>query len=174
MRNTIIAIAAVCIALAAVGQVAKTKPYRNNNLGFELLYASTYHAAQLPQWKAASQGARSLLYVSTGVGRNEGSIQITLYTEPFNLERLQSTNGHNGVEHPDVIQIDGHTFYFYGGGGTGIANPDDYYCNLNGHILQISFDGPYVDSSVPTKETRQVETRVLESFRLRGISQSTR
>jgi hypothetical protein len=174
MRKTIIAIAVVFIALGVVGQTARMKAYRNYNLGFELLYPSTYYAAQLPRWKGVSQGARSLLYVSTGAGQNAGSIQITLYEQPFNLEWLQSMNGHNGVEHPDVIQIGGHTFYFYWGGGTGVANPDDYYCNLNGHILHISFDGPYRDSSVPTKETRQMETKVLESFRSHGTSQNTR
>jgi hypothetical protein len=50
-----------------------------------------------------------------------------------------------------------------------VAYPDDYFYDLNGYILEISFDGPYTPTQkTPSKATKQMENGVLESVRFFG------
>ena len=52
----------------------------------------------------------------------------------------------------------------YGSGGGGAQYPDQVFFNLKGKTLYIVFDGPY-DGRSPTRETEQIESEMLASFR---------
>lgn len=170
MRKTIFAVVLALFATGAAGKSMEMKRYVNKELGFELSYPASYEIKDLPcavaRWCAVN-GRQSLLYVSKGTGQNRGNISVMLDRQPFSLRRLETAYAHTGWVEPHQIQIGNHTFYFYGTGGGGVTYPDCYIYNLNGSILEISFDGPFPpDSKSPTEETRRIEKEVLETFRV--------
>jgi len=151
-------------------QVPTMKTYVNDSVGFELVYPATYRVADLPcslaRW-AAHRGAQSLLYVSIGAEPQAGSIHIALDMHKFSMTTLQAY-AHTGWEGPEKIQAGENTFYYSGVGGGGVQYPDDYFYDLNGHILIISFVGPYPpNENTPSGRTKAMERKVLESFQLR-------
>lgn len=74
-----------------------------------------------------------------------------------------------GVESPpEPLQVGGEKFYYYGPGGGGVDYADQYFFNLKGKTLYISFDGPYgsdAHEKGPSYETKQMEIQMLSSFR---------
>jgi hypothetical protein len=170
VKKAIIAVVLTVSVTGAVGQCTGMKRYVDNSLGFELSYPASYRVTDLPCRFAtgfALEGFQSLLYVSTGTGRNHGNILLILDRRHFSLATLQTVHAHTGWVKPDRIQIGKLTFYYYGVGGGGVAYPDDYFYDLGGAILEISFDGPYpTNSKTPSVATKQMERRVLESLRL--------
>jgi hypothetical protein len=44
-------------------------------------------------------------------------------------------------EQPTIVKVGENVFYYYGRGGGGVPYPDEYFYNLDGNILGISFDG---------------------------------
>lgn len=170
MRKAMFAVVLTLFATRAVGKSAEMKRYVNSDLGFELSYPANYRVTDLPCGVArwfAEMGFQNLLYLSTGTGRNEGNIRLILDRRPFKLATLETVHAHTSWVEPDKIQIGTHTFFYYGTGGGGTTYPDDYLYDLNGLTLEISFDGPYPPGSKsPSEETRKMERKVLESFRL--------
>jgi len=169
MKTATTALFVVLISLLGVAQNANWKPYVSKELGFELAYPAGYHQAELPcqiARSAATSGVQSLLYVKKGTGASEASIHVALDRRPFNMETLRS-RASTGWEGPAQVEVGKYVFYFYGAGGGGVQYADRYYFNLNGRILSLVFDGPYAsDSKSPSEETREVEERMLERFRL--------
>jgi hypothetical protein len=170
-----IAVCVLMLAIAAAGQSAEMKQLVDDDLGFELSYPAVYSPQELPCSDARSfarQGGKSILYATTGSGRDIGTLHITVGRRPFR-QVLEEVSKHppTGWEKPKQIQVGKHTFYYYGRGGGGVAYPDQYYFNLRGYVLQITFDGPYPpDNNTPTKATKDFERKMLESFRLRDAS----
>lgn len=172
MKKAILGFVMAMCATYAAGQSGAMKRYRyvDYSLGFELSYPASYRTTELPCVVARSlarEGLQSLLYVSKGAGENQGNILLILDRRHFSLATLETRYAHTGWEEPQQVQVGAHTFYLYGAGGGGTTYPDDYIDNLNGLILEIRFDGPYVSGSKsPVEETQQVEKKVLRSFRV--------
>lgn len=163
------AAALLLVGLTAVGKSAGSRPYVNRTLGFQISYPANYRNKNLPCDLArflAVRGSQSLLYVSSGVGRNEGNISVVVDKRPFSMKALQLDYAHTGWEAPDQIEVGKFKFYYYGAGGGGVTYPDDYFYDLNGQVLLIRFDGPYPPNhKTPSDETKQMEKTVLGSFR---------
>jgi hypothetical protein len=87
---------------------------------------------------------------------------------PFDLHSF-IRGAPTGIESPpEPLQVNGETFYYYGPGGGGVSYPDQYFFNLKGKTLYISFDGPYAHEKGekgPSYETKQMEIQMLASFR---------
>ena len=163
----------VLFAAASVGQSVKWKSYVNSNLGFELTYPTQYKVTDFPDSKSyAASGLKPLLYAANtkrGDDRQKASIEIVLDRRAFTFETLRSNYSPTGMEDiaPAPIRVGEYTFYYYGAGGGGVSYPDQYFYNLHGRILRIMFDGPYPpDDKSPTGETKEIERKVLASFRL--------
>lgn len=167
--NKAFAVAAlIWCSIAAFGQSRTLRLYTDPNLGFELSYPATYRASDLPchvaQW-AASHGYQSLLYVREGDSEDAGSIHVTVDRRRFNLENLRQLHS-RADEQPTMVKVGTNAFYYYGRGGGGVSYPDEYFYNLDGNILEISFDGPYPpNDNSSSAETKGIENKVLESFR---------
>ena len=98
-------------------------------------------------------------------GKGVQNIGVCTLDENFDLTAL--VNGApTGIDSPPEPRVIGrNTFYYYGPGGGGVSYPDGYYFNLRGKVLAIDFDGPYENDKTPTPETKQMEQKVLASFR---------
>jgi hypothetical protein len=153
----------------------------SRELGLELSYPSMYHRSRSPvlpplsyreHWEVllyATKGSDQARCADEGECVNFGTMTIALDRRSFNLQAIERYYAHTGWEQPVSFRLDGNTFYWYGAGGGGVTYPDTFLYDLNGHILIIEFDGPYLDGSKsPPEETRGIEKLVLESFRSRG------
>jgi hypothetical protein len=172
MKNALIGVALILFVAASVGQSAKWKSYVNSNLGFELTYPAHYQAKDFPDAASyAASGLKPLFYAADAEHTDRGqeaSIEIVLDSRAFSVEALRSYSP-TGMEDitPAPIRVGEYTFYYYGAGGGGVSYPDAYFYNLHGHILRIMFDGPYPpDDKSPTAETKEIERKILASFRL--------
>lgn len=155
--------------IAALGQSQTLQLYTNSNFGFELSYPAAYSVSDLPcyvaRW-AATFGYQSLLYVRKGESQNAASIQVTLDRRRFGLNNLRNLHSRVADQEPLMVKVGENTFYYYGRGGGGVAYPDEYFYNLEGNTLEISFDGPYPpNDNSPTAETKEMENKILKSFR---------
>jgi hypothetical protein len=61
--------------------------------------------------------------------------------------------------------MDGEVFYYYGPGGGGVCYPDQFFYDLRGKPLSISFAGPCVEDKTPTASTKEMEQKLLATFR---------
>lgn len=170
MRKAILAVVLAVFATGPFGKSAEMKRYVNSGLGFELSYPASYRATELPcgvaRWYTY-WGFQNLRYLSTGTGHDKGNIFLILDRRPFSLATLEATHAPTGWDEPHKMQVGKHTFFFYGAGGGGVAYPDQYFYDLNGLTLEVKFDGPYPPfHKSPSEETRQVEKKVLKSFRV--------
>ena len=93
------------------------------------------------------------------------SIDVFLGKEPFDLESFVS-GAPTGIEDPpERRQFGTETFYYYGPGGGGVEYPDQYFFDLKGKTLFISFDGPYINEKTPSEETKNMEEKLLATLR---------
>ncbi|MGA8877762.1 MAG: hypothetical protein WCC25_08625 [Candidatus Korobacteraceae bacterium] len=93
------------------------------------------------------------------------SVIIQIGTGPFDLQELIkcAPTGEEGPPRPSEIL--GRTFYYYGPGGGGVCYPDQFFYNLRGKTLTVSFTGPCVDDKTPSPQTKVIEQEMLASFR---------
>jgi hypothetical protein len=70
-----------------------------------------------------------------------------------------------GGNSPTLIHAAQAEFYYYGPGGGGVDYPDAYYFGLRGRTFSIDFFGPYTGDKTPAAVTKQIEPKVLASFR---------
>jgi hypothetical protein len=68
-------------------------------------------------------------------------------------------------ETPEPRQVGSETFYYYGPGGGGVTYPDQFFFKVKGRAFTIDFDGPYTDDKTPADITKQIEGKLLASFR---------
>jgi hypothetical protein len=93
------------------------------------------------------------------------SIVFFIEDQPFNLESFVA-GAPTGIEDPpEPKHIGIETFYYYGPGGGGVEYPDNYFFDLKGKTLTITFDGPYVNDKTPSLETKNMEEELLGTFR---------
>lgn len=110
--------------------------------------------------KVAAEGRIGLLHQ-----RSDAEIDLVLQDTRFDLDSFAAQHAPTGVEGPPFpVQAGDNTFYVYGSGGGGVQYPDQVFFNLKGKTLYIVFDGPY-DGRSPTRETEQIESEMLASFR---------
>jgi hypothetical protein len=136
-------------------------------------YPPLYRSQKPAPKRYLRPGSKLLLFLANGErpeftkdGRwLAASISVIFSTEAFDLERIV-TYAPNGVIKLDPVQVGSYTFYYWGPGGGGVEYPDDYFFNLHGRTLWLGFDGPYTErSKSPDGTTRQIEKKVLASFR---------
>jgi hypothetical protein len=93
------------------------------------------------------------------------AITVIFSNEVFDLKRIV-TYAPNGVTALEPVQVGSFTFYYWGPGGGGVEYPDVYFFDLHGNTLSLGFDGPYTErSKSPDQQTKQIERKVLASFR---------
>jgi hypothetical protein len=94
------------------------------------------------------------------------SIGLSALGIPFHLDLL-SRSAPMGYEDipPEPVQVGGTTFYYYGPGGGGVTYPDQFFFEAKGRAFGIDFDGPYIDDKTPAEVTKQIEKKLLRSFR---------
>jgi hypothetical protein len=66
---------------------------------------------------------------------------------------------------PEHIHAAHEEFYYYGRGGGGVDYPDSFYFGLRGQTSSSEFIGPYTQSNIPDADTKDIEPKVLASFR---------
>ena len=140
--------------------------YRNEEFGFEVKYPNIYNIITPPQLSEyqKNQGIAYLAYLKHSDVNASISVQSTNIN--FDLQDIKQRFAPTGNESfPEQVIAEQNTFYFYGPDGGGVSYPDNYFYNLNGKILIISFDGPYVSDKTPSDETKQLESQILSSFK---------
>jgi hypothetical protein len=90
---------------------------------------------------------------------------VYLQTTPFDLESFIKGAPTGSESPPEPVKIGDYTFYYYGPGGGGVCYPDQYFFNLLRKTLTIDFDGPCRNDKTPTPETKEIERRLLATFR---------
>lgn len=93
------------------------------------------------------------------------SVIVQIGTEPFDLQGLVKCAPTGEESPPQPSEIRGRTFYYYGPGGGGVCYPDQFFYNLRGKTLTISFTGPCVDDKTPSPQTKVIEQEMLATFR---------
>ncbi len=95
----------------------------------------------------------------------DASIWVWLRPAQFDLESFVKGAPMGSESPPEPIKIGRYTFYYYGPGGGGVCYPDEYFFNLRGKTLNIDFDGPCRNDKTPTPEIKEIERRLLPTFR---------
>jgi len=167
LRQPVVAPASNTAELPSSNNTSAGQTYQNSQYGFEIKYPSDYQVAALPaltdSWKN-----RGLEYLANLKHTQvDASIQIFIQGQ-FDLNRIMQEYAPTGLQDilPTSKIIGQNTFYYYGPGGGGVAYPDQYFYNLNGKLLVISFDGPYENEKTPSAAAKQVEKELLETFKL--------
>jgi hypothetical protein len=97
---------------------------------------------------------------------DNATIDVLAYGMPFRPDGL-TRFAPTGLDDTPPTRI--HTahgdFYYYGPGGGGVAYRDAYYFGLQGRTFSIQFFGPYAGNKTPAAVTKQIEPKVLASFR---------
>jgi len=152
------------------------KTYVNEKYGFCFSYPPIYTPVDEP-WgpkytdipdysrqlqKAAEGGRLSRLDDAQEAG---DSVIVQIGTEPFDLQDLVKCAPTGEESPPRPSEIRGRTFYYYGPGGGGVCYPDQFFYNLRGKTLTLSFMGPCVDDKTPTPQTKVIEQEMLATFR---------
>ncbi|NMC51825.1 hypothetical protein GYA54_03805 [Candidatus Kuenenbacteria bacterium] len=136
-------------------EVGEWQTYHSNSYGFEFQFPTSYSI------KPSSEYALYLINAS-----DNASIFLRIDGQ-FNLEIIKNNYAPTGLADPPKKVILGkNTFYYYGPGGGGVNYPDQYFYNLNGQLLIISFDGPYDNSKTPTDRTKKMESKLLSTFKI--------
>lgn len=142
-------------------ETAHWKTYRNEEYGFEIKYPNVY-----AQSSECSKSLTEICLVNIKHLNADASISIQFMDKNFNLKDIKQRFAPTGNENlPEQIIAGQNIFYFYGAGGGGVSYPDNYFYNLNGKILIISFNGPYVSDKTPSDETKKLEPQILSTFK---------
>ncbi len=142
--------------LAEVGNedIADWQTYTNSEYGFEFKYPTNY---------SIKSSENYLVYLVDA--SNNASISLNV-TGQFNLESIKDNYAPTGsTTLPEAVTSGQNTFYYYGPGGGGVSYPDQYFYDLSGQLLTISFDGPYANDKTPTAQTKQIESQMLSTFK---------
>lgn len=147
--------------------------------GFCFSYPSTYvpvaqpwlekytHSPDKKSLEHLRKAAQEVRLLRLQNGRDTtASIVLFIENQPFNLESFVA-GAPTGIEDPPEPKHFGiETFYYYGPGGGGVSYPDNYFFDLKGKTLTMTFDGPYVNDKTPSPVTKNMEERLLGTFRI--------
>lgn len=98
--------------------------------------------------------------------RDNATINVIAHGTPFHRANLAAF-APTGMEDnpPERIHTTHAEFYYYGPGGGGVDYPDSYYFELRGRTFSFEFIGPYDGDKTPAAVTKQIEPKLLASFR---------
>ncbi len=140
----------------AQGETAGWKTFVDRAHGFCLLYPPTYK--RVPN-VTRKKGTVDL----AGSGSD---ISIFFENKAFDLERLVD-HAPTGIDFPpEPVSAGPNTLYRYGPGGGGVLYPDQFFFDLKGKTLYITFDGPYEGDKTPIPETKALEPKLLSTLRV--------
>jgi hypothetical protein len=160
---------ALLACFSASAQTVKASPCAKDTQGetatWRVYYDSTHHFCfRYPrsyQVKTKPKGTCAELRDEHA----EASIYICTRPEAFKLSALVA-RAPTGIESlPEPVPVGSNTFYYYGPGGGGVSYPDQYFFNLHGKTLALSFDGPYENDKTPSDAAKKMEMKALASFR---------
>jgi hypothetical protein len=115
----------------AQGATAGWKTYIDRKHGFCLLYPQIY--------KRVSSTTRREESVTLRRSDVEASIYITFENKAFDLQSFVERAPTGYDTPPDPVPAGSNTFYYYGPGGGGVDYADQYFFDLKGKTLHISF-----------------------------------
>jgi hypothetical protein len=97
---------------------------------------------------------------------NNASIDLSSLGVPFHLDLLTryAPTGYLDTP-PEPVRVGGTTFYYYGPGGGGVMYSDQLFFEAKGQAFTIAFTGPYTGDNTPAEVTKQIEKKLLVSFR---------
>lgn len=97
---------------------------------------------------------------------DNATINVAALTTPFHPSGLTAfaPTGMQNIP-PKRIHTTNADFYYYGAGGGGVDYPDSYYFGLRGRTYWIEFIGPYDGDKTSAVITKQIESKLLASFR---------
>lgn len=148
-------------------ETADWKTYKNDKYGFEIKYPNIYKFTAPPDEFVEYQKSRGITYLAY-LFRTDANASISIWSTNinFNLQDIKQRFAPTGNESfPEQVTAGQNTFYFYGAGGGGVSYPDYYFYNLNGKILIVAFDGPYINDKTPSQEIKQLEPQILSTFK---------
>ena len=133
------------------------RTYVDRPHGFCLLYP--------PVYKRVPSATQEKGLVTVSNSDSGANIFIFFENKAFDLQRLveHAPTGYDSP--PEPVSAGPNTFYYYGPGGGGVSYADQYFLNLKGKTLYITFDGPYVNNKTPSLETKTLEPRLLSTLR---------
>jgi hypothetical protein len=143
------------------------KTYVDRVHGFSFAYPAIYKRIRRPNTdpedtkKAAAEGR----WIGLLHQRSDARIDFYLENDRFDPNSLMDHRPTGDEDPPPAVQEGDNTFYYYGAGGGGVEYPDQFFFNLKGKTLYITFDGPYEGKS-PNEETKEIESKMLASFRI--------
>lgn len=124
--------------------------------GFCLLYPADYKRIRHSTRRKGTVDLRT----------SDSDIYIFLEHKAFDLQRLLE-HAPTGADFPPQAEIAGpNTFYYYGTGGGGVSYPDQFFLDMKGKTLYITFDGPYDNGKSPSTGTRALEPKILSTLRV--------
>lgn len=127
------------------------------------IYTNAPDKRALKRLRKAAQEHR-LLRLQNKQDTTAGII-VSLEDEPFNLESFVAGAPTRIDGPPERKQFGPEAFYYYGPGAGGVGYADQYFFDLKGKTLLIIFDGPYINDKTPSPETKDLEERLLQTFR---------
>jgi hypothetical protein len=118
------------------------------------------------EWVARLATNPQPMELATADDENNATINIVSHGTPFHPSGL-SAFAPTGMEDvpPKRIHTRHAEFYYYGPGGGGVDYPDSYYFGLRGRTFSFQFYGPYDGDKSPAAVTKQLEPKLLASFR---------
>jgi hypothetical protein len=126
--------------------------------GFCLLYPLLY--------KRVPSTAQKKGLVTISNSDSGANIFIFFENKAFDLQGLVENTPTGYDSPPDPVSAGPNTFYYYGPGGGGVSYADQYFLDLRGKTLYITFDGPYVNDKTPSPGTKSLEPRLLSTLRV--------
>jgi hypothetical protein len=148
------------------------KTYVDKVHGFSFSYPPIYKRIRRPNAggdadeeteKAAAQGR----WVGMRHQRSDARIDFFLENDRFDIDRFYAQHNTSSADGPpSPIKMGDNTYYFCGGGSMGGQYPDAFFGNFKGKTIYIVFDGPYDNGSTPSDETKEIESKMLASFRI--------
>jgi hypothetical protein len=97
---------------------------------------------------------------------DNATINVIAHGTPFHRSGLTAfaPTGMQDIP-PKLIHTTHQEFYYYGPGGGGVDYPDSYYFELRGRTFSLTFIGPFEGDKTPAAVTKQIEPKLLASFR---------
>lgn len=148
------------------------KTYVNQAHGFSFAYPPLYKLIRRPDTsadreedmdKVAAEGR----WLGLRHQRSDGRIDVILENDRFDIDRFFAKHNTSSADGPPPpIREGDNTFYFCGGGSMGGQYPDAFFADFKGKTIYLVFDGPYDNSNTPTDETKEIESKMLASFRI--------
>ena len=150
----------------------------DNKYGFCFEYPPKYKIAQsarapegspyltLRSYAELATRPESVNLVGADSDQDNATLEVMLLGTRFNVDSLRrfAPTGFQDIP-PKRVPAAHATFYYYGRGGGGVDYADSYFVNLRGRTLWIIFGGPYTEGNTPAKITKDLEPKVLRSFR---------